>query len=134
MSQSCIKIAFPFTQFFFQVSGPGLKEGKTQQENTFTVDTRYAGFGGLSLSIEGPSKADINCKDNEDGTLAISYKPTEPGYYILNLKFADNLVDQSPYIVKVSFASTFWWGVSLVLLDQVIGNIILFSRTCEQVR
>lgn len=84
------------------VSGPGIKGGKTQQDNTFTVDTRHAGFGGLSLSIEGPSKADISCKDNEDGTLAISYKPTEPGYYIINLKFADNLVDQSPYTVKVT--------------------------------
>jgi len=84
------------------VSGAGLKEGKTHQDNTFTVDTRRAGYGGLSLSIEGPSKADISCKDNEDGTLAISYKPTEPGFYILNLKFADNLVADSPYTVKVT--------------------------------
>ena len=55
----------------------------------------------LPFLSPGPSKADINCKDNEDGTLAISYKPTEPGFYILNLKFADNLVMDSPYIVKV---------------------------------
>lgn len=52
----------------------------------------FLGFGGLSLSVEGPSKADIQCKDNEDGTLTVSYKPTEPGYYIVNLKFADHHV------------------------------------------
>lgn len=59
------------------------------------------GFGGLSLSIEGPSKAEIQCNDKEDGTLNISYKPTEPGYYIVNLKFADHHVEGSPFTVKV---------------------------------
>ncbi|XP_066996805.1 filamin-A isoform X2 [Anabrus simplex] len=85
-----------------KVTGAALKEGKTHVDNTFTVDTRNAGYGGLSLSIEGPSKAEIQCKDNEDGTLNISYKPTEPGYYIVNLKFADHHVDGSPFTVKVS--------------------------------
>ncbi|XP_060516412.1 filamin-A isoform X2 [Cylas formicarius] len=85
-----------------KVSGNALKEGKTHVENTFVVDTRNAGFGGLSLSIEGPSKAEIQCTDNADGTLNISYKPTEPGYYIVNLKFADHHVDGSPFTVKVT--------------------------------
>ncbi|CAB3233002.1 unnamed protein product [Arctia plantaginis] len=85
-----------------QVSGNALKEGKTHSENTFTVDTRNAGYGGLSLSIEGPSKAEIQCADGKDGVLAISYKPTEPGYYIVNLKFADHHVEGSPFTVKVS--------------------------------
>ncbi|XP_022174561.1 filamin-A isoform X2 [Myzus persicae] len=85
-----------------KVTGSGLKEGKTHVENLFTVDTRSAGYGGLSLSIEGPSKAEIQCKDNEDGTLNISYRPTEPGYYIVNLKFADHHVDGSPFTVKVT--------------------------------
>ncbi|KAJ8975974.1 hypothetical protein NQ317_000678 [Molorchus minor] len=84
------------------VSGNALKEGKTHVDNTFTVDTRNAGFGGLSLSIEGPSKAEIQCNDNTDGTLNISYKPTEPGYYIVNLKFADHHVEGSPFTVKVT--------------------------------
>ncbi|XP_049817038.1 filamin-A isoform X3 [Aethina tumida] len=85
-----------------KVSGNALKEGKTHNNNTFNVDTRNAGFGGLSLSIEGPSKAEIQCNDNTDGTLNISYKPTEPGYYIVNLKFADHHVDGSPFTVKVT--------------------------------
>jgi len=85
-----------------KVTGSALKEGRTHQGNTFTVDTRDAGYGGLSLSIEGPSKAEIQCTDKEDGTLNISYKPTEPGYYIVNLKFADHHVNGSPYTVKVT--------------------------------
>lgn len=85
------------------VTGKTLKEGLTHAENTFNVDTRNAGYGGLSLSIEGPSKAEINCNDRDDGTLDISYKPTEPGYYIINLKFADHHVEGSPFTVKVNF-------------------------------
>ncbi|XP_061399874.1 filamin-A isoform X2 [Musca vetustissima] len=85
-----------------KVSGSGLKEGKTHTENVFSVDTRNAGYGGLSVSIEGPSKAEIQCTDKDDGTLNISYKPTEPGYYIVNLKFADHHVEGSPFTVKVT--------------------------------
>lgn len=85
-----------------QVHGNGIKEGKTQAENNFVIDTRNAGYGGLSMSIEGPSKAEIKCLDQVDGTLLISYKPTEPGNYIMNLKFADHHVDGSPFTIKVS--------------------------------
>lgn len=85
-----------------KVQGKALTEGTTQVRNEFTIDTREAGYGGLSLSVEGPSKADIQCKDNEDGTLKVSYLPTEPGYYIINLKFADHHVTGSPFTVKVT--------------------------------
>ncbi|XP_052890939.1 filamin-A isoform X3 [Anopheles moucheti] len=88
------------------VTGNALKEGKTHQDNVFSIDTRNAGYGGLSLSIEGPSKAEIQCTDKDDGTLNIAYKPTEPGYYIVNLKFADHHVNGSPFTVKVSGEGT----------------------------
>ncbi|XP_074644606.1 filamin-C-like isoform X4 [Tubulanus polymorphus] len=84
-----------------KVSGPGLKGGMAHQKNDFTVDTKNAGYGGLSLSIEGPSKADIECKDNEDGSCNVSYRPSEPGTYIVNIKFADKHVPGSPYTVRV---------------------------------
>lgn len=85
-----------------KITGKSLLEGKTHTENYFSVDTRNAGYGGLSLSIEGPSKAEIVCNDKDDGTLNISYKPTEPGYYIVNMKFADHHVEGSPFTVKVT--------------------------------
>ncbi|UYV73976.1 cher [Cordylochernes scorpioides] len=85
-----------------RVTGKGLKEGVTHVDNEIKVNAKDAGFGGLSMSIEGPSKADIHCSDNQDGTLNITYKPTEPGYYIMNLKFADNHVPGSPFPIKVT--------------------------------
>ncbi|KAL4226921.1 hypothetical protein ACF0H5_014899 [Mactra antiquata] len=84
-----------------KVYGKGLQEGMANEVNEFIVDTREAGYGGLSLSIEGPSKADIECHDNEDGTCRVTYKPTEPGTYIINIKFADEHVPGSPFKVAI---------------------------------
>uniref|UniRef100_A0A8C8AJN8 Filamin C n=1 Tax=Otus sunia TaxID=257818 RepID=A0A8C8AJN8_9STRI len=75
-----------------KVWGQGLVEGHTFEVAEFIVDTRSAGYGGLGLSIEGPSKVDINCEDVEDGTCKVTYCPTEPGNYIINIKFADKHV------------------------------------------
>lgn len=93
-----------------KVSGPGIDGAHTQQFNEFTVDTKGAGksgslklvslrlssrllgFGGLSISVEGPSKCEIQCKDNKDGTCKILYQPTEPGIYVVSVKFADHHV------------------------------------------
>ena len=85
-----------------KVTGDGLVQGKTHVYNRFMINTKSAGYGGLSLSIEGPSKAEIDCKDNEDGTLDVDYKPTEPGFYIINIKFADSHVPGSPFQVPIS--------------------------------
>lgn len=85
-----------------KVSGKGLLEGITFEVSEFIVDTRNAGYGGLGLSIEGPSKVDINCDDVEDGTCKVSYCPTEPGTYIINIKFAEKHVPGSPFMVKVT--------------------------------
>ncbi|XP_044843971.1 filamin-A-like [Mauremys mutica] len=85
-----------------RVSGPGLSEGRTFEPAEFLIDTRDAGYGGLSLSIEGPSKVDINTEDLEDGTCRVTYCPTEPGNYIISIKFADQHVPGSPFSVKVT--------------------------------
>uniref|UniRef100_A0ACB8FMS4 Uncharacterized protein n=1 Tax=Sphaerodactylus townsendi TaxID=933632 RepID=A0ACB8FMS4_9SAUR len=85
-----------------KVSGKGLVEGRTFEVSEFIVDTRTAGYGGLGLSIEGPSKVDINCEDMEDGTCKVTYCPTEPGNYIINIKFADKHVPGSPFTVKMT--------------------------------
>ncbi|XP_047658290.1 filamin-C-like isoform X2 [Tachysurus fulvidraco] len=82
--------------------GQGLTDAHTFSIAEFYVDTRNAGYGGLGLSIEGPSKVDIKCEDVEDGTCRVSYCPTEPGNYIINIKFADKHIPGSPYTVKVT--------------------------------
>ncbi|CAH8554205.1 unnamed protein product [Schistosoma curassoni] len=84
-----------------RIYGNGLREGMANQNCQFTVDTRNAGYGGLNLSIEGPSKADIECHDNQDGTCLVTYRPTEPGTYIINVKYAEQPVPGSPFVVHI---------------------------------
>ena len=67
----------------------------------FCVSTRGAGAGGLALAVEGPSKAEIGCQDNKDGTVNVSYLPTAPGEYKVSAKFADEHIDGSPFTCKV---------------------------------
>ncbi|KAJ0050245.1 hypothetical protein NL108_014312 [Boleophthalmus pectinirostris] len=83
------------------VHGDGLKQGTTFNNCSFIVDTREAGYGGLALSVEGPSKVDIQTEDMEDGTCEVSYCPTEPGNYIVSIRFADQHVPGSPFTVRV---------------------------------
>uniref|UniRef100_A0A8C0IRM1 Filamin B n=1 Tax=Chelonoidis abingdonii TaxID=106734 RepID=A0A8C0IRM1_CHEAB len=85
-----------------KVSGRGLIEGRTFEMCDFIVDTRDAGYGGISLAVEGPSKVDIQTEDLEDGTCQVSYFPTVPGVYIVSTKFADEHIPGSPFTVKIS--------------------------------
>ncbi|KAI1294930.1 Filamin-A [Halotydeus destructor] len=84
-----------------KLSGQGLKEGKVRVDNDFLIDTRDSGYGGLSLSVEGPSKAEISGNQIEDGILRMTYRVNEPGFYVVMVKFADNHVPGSPLTVKV---------------------------------
>lgn len=81
--------------------GQGLEQGFVNKDNFFTVETKGAGTGGLSLAIEGPSEAKMKCKDNRDGSCTVEYVPTEPGEYDVTIKFADEHIQDSPFKVNV---------------------------------
>ncbi|XP_059813594.1 filamin-A-like [Hypanus sabinus] len=82
--------------------GPGLIHGVVNKPAVFTVDTKDAGEGGLSLAIEGPSKADISCLDNKDGTCTVSYLPVLPGDYNILVKYNDKHIPGSPFVSKIT--------------------------------
>lgn len=44
---------------FVTAYGPGLTHGVTGEPCNFTISTKGAGAGGLSLAVEGPSKAEV---------------------------------------------------------------------------
>ena len=92
-----VKSAFFSGTVFINQTQPG-------SELTLLSSSSPQGYGGLSLSIEGPSKADIECHDNEDGSCRVTYKPTEPGMYNINVKFADKHVPGSPFTVNIGGA------------------------------
>lgn len=41
------------------------------------------------MVVVGPSKAEVTCKDNHDGTCTVDYVPTKAGDYDITVKFAD---------------------------------------------
>uniref|UniRef100_A0A915PPA4 Calponin-homology (CH) domain-containing protein n=1 Tax=Setaria digitata TaxID=48799 RepID=A0A915PPA4_9BILA len=82
------------------VSGMGKENAICQKDNIVIVNMRKAGYGSLSLFIQGPSKAELRCIENKGGLASIVYKPTEPGLYILSVKFAGVHVDGSPFTIN----------------------------------
>ncbi|XP_072048608.1 uncharacterized protein [Amphiura filiformis] len=87
------------------VFGPGLTHGICGEPCEFTINTKDAGAGGLSLAIEGPSKAKINCVDNKDGTCSVTYFPTTQGEYDIVIKFADKDITKSPFKAQIVSAT-----------------------------
>lgn len=85
-----------------QAGGPGLEKGEVNGENVFNVYTKEAGAAKLSISVEGPSKAVMNFEERTPGILICSYKVTKPGVYGVHLKFDEQHIPNSPFMVNIS--------------------------------
>ena len=68
----------------------------------FSIWTREAGAGGLSIAVEGPSKAEIAFEDRKDGSSGVSYIVQEPG---------EGRDGERLNGWQLSMCSTFWSGV-----------------------
>lgn len=71
---------------------------------THEVDpSRLAGF-----SIEGPSKAKIDCQDNGDGSADVRYYPMAPGEYAVHILCDNEDIPKSPYMANVVPSTDFY--------------------------
>lgn len=68
----------------------------------FNIYTREAGAGGLSIAVEGPSKAELDFDDRKDGSCGVKYIVTEPGEYLVSVKFNDEHIPESPFKVYIT--------------------------------
>lgn len=73
----------------------------SHNEGEFNVWTREAGAGSLSLSVEGPNKAEIDFKDRKDGSCYVAYRVKEAGEYRVSVKFNDQHIPDSPFRVYI---------------------------------
>jgi len=71
--------------------------------------------------VEGPSKAQLTCKDSGDGSCLASYLPTEVGQYKINVKFAEEHIPGSPFTAKITPG-----GEIMIIIIIVIIIIISF--------
>ena len=63
--------------------------------------------GGLSVGVEGPSKAEIQIEESKvmRGTCNCQYVPMAPGEYTIAIKHADQHIPGSPFTARVVGAS-----------------------------
>ncbi|MGH0189748.1 UNVERIFIED_CONTAM: hypothetical protein FKN15_038169 [Acipenser sinensis] len=66
-----------------RAGGPGLEKAETGIPAEFSIWTREAGAGGLSIAVEGPSRAEISFEDRKDGSCGVSYIAQEPEGVVL---------------------------------------------------
>lgn len=100
LRQSPVDVSL-FDSSAVKVTGPGLEGGRIGDEMVVDLDTTAAGEGGLSLSLQGPTQAPLNCDDRQDGTATLKFKPDVPGEYKLAVKFADEDVPGSAFSIPV---------------------------------
>lgn len=88
-----------------RAGGTGLDRGVAGIPAEFSIWTREAGAGGLSIAVEGPSKAEITFEDRKDGSCGVAYVVQEPGDYEVSIKFNDEHIPDSPFIVPIATLS-----------------------------
>lgn len=86
MSQKVIKLHWLHVLLFFTLRLNALPF--PGERNRFFVDTMHAGSGALSVTVDGPSKVQLNCNERPNG-YEFSYLPFLPGEYLINIKYGD---------------------------------------------
>ena len=74
----------------------------TDEPAKFIVNTSKAGSGALSVTVDGPSKAELQCREVAEGH-EFTYTPTIPGDYLIVIKFGGNIhIPGSPFRARIS--------------------------------
>ena len=61
----------------------------------------FTAVAAAGFSIEGPSQAKIDCKDNGDGSADISYWPTAPGEYAVHILCNEEDIPNAPFMAEI---------------------------------
>lgn len=81
-------------------SGSGLHSGETGQPCEFVIDTINAGAGALAVTVDGPAKVQLDCKEVAEG-YKVSFVPSAPGDYLITIKFVGTNIAGSPFKCRV---------------------------------
>lgn len=93
MSHSCVNILWESNKWYCV--------GIAGELSKFIVNTVNAGSGALAVTVDGPSKVQLNCREIEEG-YEFMYTPTAPGDYLVTIKYAGNThIPGSPFKVTV---------------------------------
>ncbi|KAK7089925.1 filamin-A-like isoform X2 [Littorina saxatilis] len=88
-----------------RVFGPGIEDGVLYTfESMFLVETHGAGAGQLAVRVRGPRgsfKVDITRETENERTIKCRYSPSEPGQYVINVRWSCEHVPGSPFTVDI---------------------------------
>ncbi|CAH1773270.1 unnamed protein product [Owenia fusiformis] len=84
-------------------AGDGLVTGAVGKKSAFVVNTVGAGEGLMSVTVDGPSKVAVMCKEIDTG-YEFNYTPMSPGDYLINIKYSNITIAGSPAKVNVTGA------------------------------
>lgn len=74
----------------------------TGSQSEFTINNTKAGPGALAVTIEGPSKVKMDCREVPEG-YKVQYTPMAPGNYLISIKYGGpNHIGGSPFKAKVT--------------------------------
>lgn len=83
------------------VSGEGISHGKTGEPCDFLIDTLNAGAGALAVTVDGPAKVQLDCKEVPEG-YKVNFVPAAPGDYLITIKFVGTNIAGSPFKCRVT--------------------------------
>lgn len=78
-----------------------IKDAVANKINEIGINIADAGHGSLGISVEGGHRSDLELKSNSATDYTLQYKPHEPGVYLINIKFGDDHISGSPFLVSV---------------------------------
>lgn len=78
-----------------------IKSGEANKFNDIVCDCSAAGYGTLAVSIEGAHRCNIESKESGNGQFTFSYRPHEPGLYLINLQFGLEPIPGSPFMANI---------------------------------
>ncbi|KAG6920550.1 filamin, alpha, partial [Chelydra serpentina] len=82
--------------------GAGLEGGTTGSPAEFVVNTTSAGPGALAVTIDGPSKVQMDCQECAEG-YQVTYTPMVPGSYLISIKYGGPYhIAGSPFKAKIT--------------------------------
>ncbi|VDO02224.1 unnamed protein product, partial [Rodentolepis nana] len=82
------------------------KHNTRSDRSRFFVNTASAGSGALSVTVDGPSKVQLNCTERMDG-YEFSYTPYAPGNYNISITYDGHPITHSPFRAYVTGDAVF---------------------------
>ena len=91
--------------------GPGLRNGRLGDRGEFTIETKNAGTGTLTIrvhGVRGSFKVEVFAKNpDEPRILTARYSPTIAGEFVIFIRWAGTQIPGSPFKVLIADASGF---------------------------